>query len=157
MMHACCCKVNVLQQLAARPKGAFQAVSIMNPSAPAKRPAVDQVPQMTALERALLTARSGRAIVDFMGPNPSEFEGLCRLCRGLRRLHAVAPPQRLSLAHLPDSARQNSDAVNALVARAAANWPGLVEIDLAGFKGLTEASLLVVAERCPRLTILNLR
>ena len=112
---------------------------------------------MTALERALLTARSGRAIVDFVGSNPSEFAGLCRLCRGLRHLHVVAHPQHLSLAHLPESARWNSDAVNALVAGAAANWPGLSTIDLAGFRGLTGASMLVVAERCPRLMILNLR
>ncbi len=118
---------------------------------------MDPVPQTTALERALLIARSGRAIVDFMRPNPSEFAGLCRLRRGLRRLHAIAPPQHLSLAHLPDSACRNSNALNVLVAGAAANWPGLGTIDLAGFRGLTDASLLVVAERCPRLTILNLR
>ena len=117
---------------------------------------MDSVPETTALERALLTARSGRAIVDFVGPNPSEFAGLSRLCRGLRCLHAVAPPRHLIvLAHL--SARWNSNAVNALVAGAAANWPGLSTIDLTGFRGLTDASLLVVAERCPRLLILNLR
>ncbi len=115
------------------------------------------VPQTRALERTLLTARSGRAIVDFAGPNASEFAGLCRLCRGLRRLHAVAPPQHLSIAHLRDSARWNSNAVNLLVAGAAANWPGLGTIDFAGFLGLTEGSLLIVAERCPRLTTLNLR
>ena len=112
---------------------------------------------MTLLERALLTARSGRAIVDFAGPNPSGFAGICRLSRGLRRLHAVAPPQQLSLARPPGSAGWNSNAANALVAGAAANWPGLGAIDSAGFRGLTEASLLVVAERCPRLTILNLQ
>ncbi len=116
---------------------------------------MDSVPETTALERALLTARSGRAIVDFVGPNPSEFAGLCRLCRGLRRLHAVAPPRSLILAHL--SASWSSNAVNALVAGTAANWPGLSTIDLAGFRGLTDASLLVVAERCPRLLIINLR
>jgi hypothetical protein len=116
---------------------------------------MDPAPKMTALERALLTARSGRAIVDFVGPSPLEFAGLCRLCRGLRRLHAVAPPRRLILAHL--SARWNSNAVNALLAGAVANWPGLSTIDLAGFRGMKDTSLLVVAERCPRLMILNLR
>ncbi len=115
------------------------------------------VPQMRALESALLTEGIGSAIVDFARTNPSEFAGLCRLCRGLRRLHAVAPPQHLSLAHLLESARCNSNAVNALVAGAAANWPCLGTIDLAGFRRLTEASLLVVAERCQRLTILILR
>ena len=123
---------------------------------PAPKRIMEPASKMTALERALLTARSGRAIVDFVGPNPSEFAGLSRLCRGLRRLHAVAPPRSLILlAHL--LARWNSNAVNALVAGAAANWPGLSTIDLAGFRGLTDASLLVVAERCPRLMILNLR
>ncbi len=116
---------------------------------------MDPVPQTTALERALLTARSGRAIVDFVGPNPSEFAGLCRLCNSLRRLIAVAPPRHLILAHL--SARWSSNAVNALVAGAAANWPGLGTIDLAGFRWLTYTSLLVVGERCPQLTILSLR
>ncbi len=117
---------------------------------------MDPAPKMTALERALLMARSGRAIVDFVGPNPLEFAGLCRLCRGLRRLHAVAPPRHLILlAHL--SARWISNAVKSLVAGAAANWPGLSTIVLTGFRGLTDASLLVVAERCPRLMILNLR
>ncbi len=116
---------------------------------------MDPAPKMTALERALLTARFGRAIVDFVGPNPLEFAGLCCLCRGLRRLLAVAPPRYLMLAHL--SARWNSNAVNALVAVAAADWPGLSTIDLAGFRGLTDASLLIVVERCPRLMILNLR
>ncbi len=118
---------------------------------------MDMVQQMTALERALLTARSGRAIVDFAGPSPSEFAGYCRLRRGLRRLHAVAPPQHLSLGHLPGSVCRNSNTINTFVVCAAANWPGLGEIDLAAFRGLTEASLLVVAEKCPRLTILNLR
>ena len=120
-----------------------------------KKNIMDSVPETTALQRALLTARSGRAIVDFVGPSPSEFAGLSRLCRGLRRLHAVAPPRSLMLAHL--SARWISNAVNALVARAAANWPGLSTIDLAGFRGLTDASLLVVAERCPQLMTLNVR
>ncbi len=109
---------------------------------------------MTALERALLPARSGRAIVDFVRPKPLEFAGLFRLCRGLRRLHAVAPPRYLILlANI--SARWNSNAMKALVAGAAANWPGLSTIVLADFRGLTDASLLVVAERCPRLMILN--
>ena len=103
---------------------------------PAPKRIMEPAPKMTALERALLTARSGRAIVDFVGPNPSEFAGLSRLCRGLRRLHAVAPPRHLILAHL--SARWNSNAVNALVAEAAANWPGLSTIDVAGFRGLTD-------------------
>jgi hypothetical protein len=129
----------------------------MEPCAPAKRPVVEAAPQTTALERALLTARSGRAIVDFVGPNPWEFAGLCRLRCGLWRLHAVPPPQLFSFAHLPDSARWNSNAVNALVAGVAAKWPGLGSIDLAGFRGLTVASLLVVAERCPQLTNLHLR
>ena len=122
---------------------------------PAWKRIMDPAPNMTALERALQTDCPGRAIVDFVGSNPSEFAGLCRLCRGLRRLHAVAPPRHLMLAHL--SARWSSNAVNALVAGAAADWPGLSTIDLAGFRGLTDASLLVVAERCPRLMILNLR
>ena len=129
----------------------------MYPRAPAKRLAAEAAPWTTALERALLTGCSGRAIVDFAGSNPWEFAGLCRLCRGLRRLHAVAPPLRLSLARLPDSARWSSNAVNALVAGAAANWPGLVAFDLATYRGLTEASLLGLAERFPRLMILNLR
>ncbi len=127
----------------------------MDPRAPAKRPAAEAAPWTTALERALLTGCSGRAIVDFAGSNPSEFAGLCRLRRGLRRLHAVAPPQHLSLAHLPDWPSPN--AVNALVAGAAANWPGLVAFDVAAFRGLTVASLLGLAEQCPRLMILNLR
>ena len=123
---------------------------------PAPKRIMDPAPKMTPLERALLTARSGRAIVDFLGPNPLEFAGLCRLCHGVRRLHAVAPPRHLIvLAHL--SARGNSTAVNALVSGAAANWPGLSTIVLTGFRGLTDASLLVVAERCPQLIILNLR
>ena len=122
---------------------------------PAPKRIMDPAPKMTALERALQTDCPGRAIVDFVGSNPSEFAGLCRLCRGLRRLHAVAPPRHLILAHL--SARWNSNAVNALVSGAAANWPGLSTIVLNGFRGLTDASLLVVAERCPRLIILNLR
>ena len=122
---------------------------------PAPKRIMEPAPMTTALERALLTARSGRAIVDFVGPNPLEFAGLSRLCRGLRRLYAVAPPRHLILlAHL--SARWNSNAVNALVSGAAANWPGLSIIVLTGVRGQTDPSLHVVAERCPRLMIINL-
>ncbi len=127
----------------------------MDPSAPAKRPAAEAAPQTTALEGALLTGCSGRTIVGFVGFDPSEFAGLCRLRCGLQRLHTIAPPRHLSFAHL--SARWNSNAVNALVAGAAANWPGLSTIDFVGFRGLIDALLLVVAERCPWLMILNLR
>ena len=122
---------------------------------PAPKRIMEPAPKMTALECALLTGCSGRTIVDFVGFDPSEFAGLCRLRRGLRRLHTIAPPRHLSLAHL--SARWNSSAVSALVAGAAANWPGLSTIDFVGFRGLIDASLLVVAGRYPWLMILNLR